>query len=284
MEDFFLEDNTLYKKYLKDLPDGDILTKEEEILLAEKIHQGDELALKKFLEANLRLVISRAMRYIGGNVELMDLISEGNIGLHRAILKFDPSRGNRFASYAVYHIDARMLRALYKGKSKLYISGENTAFWLKFTSIRNEVSQQLGKTISNDELAEEIGISSTRLKELSRAHQSLESFDCPFSEDSDGTLYDTVADTHQEAPFSALESDEIRQFLLHHLSDLSELNLLIITQRYGLNGEEPKSQGEIGESLTPKLSKQAVSIREQKIIIYLRNKIKFSSSLRALES
>jgi RNA polymerase primary sigma factor len=240
---------SLIEIYLRDASKVPLLTPEEEVELAKRIRQGDQRAKEKMALANLKLVVSIAKRYTGYGLPLLDLIQEGNIGLMRAVERFDHTKGYKFSTYATWWIRQAIVRAL-ATQSRLIRLPENILELIQqINRIEEEYLSEHGRLPSDEELAERLKITPERVREVKEfGITSVTSLETPVGEGEEETLGDFISDG---APSPAAEAaqdllnDELEQFL----QGLPERERQILELRYGLRDGKPRTLKEIGEML-----------------------------------
>jgi RNA polymerase primary sigma factor len=238
------------RTYLNEIGRTALLTPQEEIELAKRIQQGDEAARKRMIEANLRLVVSIARRYVGRGLSFSDLVQEGNVGLMRAAVKFDHQRGNRFSTYATWWIRQAITRALAdKGRTvRLPVHIVERLSAIRRSS--NDLRHELGREPEMVEVAEAAGLTEDELQTLLDVAESPLSLDA--SSDSEGDTPDlmrAVADPNQAEPFDITYGRMRMRGVAQAVCDLPERERSVLVLRYGLGGEDPWTLGEIAGHL-----------------------------------
>ena len=258
-------------QYLKDIHDIPLLTREQEVTLAQRVEQGDEKALREFTRANLRLVVSIAKKYVGRGLPLIDLIQEGNIGLMRGVEKFDWRRGFKFSTYATWWIRQAITRgAADKGRVvrlPVHVREELT----KLGAAQQRLTHELGREPNDDELATELGMHALRLREIRRAAQLPSSIDRPFGAggDGDATLADLVADESDSGPAEVTHDALLAQEADLALDTvLTAREKLVLQMRYGLGDRNIYSLETIGQRLN--LTRERVRQIERTALAKLR--------------
>jgi len=240
---------SLIEIYLRDASKVPLLTPEEEVELAKRIKQGDQRAKEKMALANLKLVVSIAKRYTGYGLPLLDLIQEGNIGLMRAVERFDHTKGYKFSTYATWWIRQAIVRAI-ATQSRLIRLPENILELIQqINRIEEEYLSEHGRLPSEEELAERLKITPERVREVKEfGITSVTSLETPVGEGEDETLGDFISDG---APSPAAEAaqDLLNDELERFLKDLPERERRILELRYGLRDGKPRTLKEIGELL-----------------------------------
>jgi RNA polymerase primary sigma factor len=240
-------DESSVRTYLNDIGRVPLLTASEEIALARRIEQGDEAARRHMIEANLRLVVSIARRYLGRGLSFSDLVQEGNFGLMRATQKFDYHRGNKFSTYATWWIRQAITRALAdKGRTvRLPVHVVERLSAIKRTI--HELRQDLGREPERLEVAAAIGITEDELHALLDVAETPLSLDASLDAEGDsGDLMALVSDPRQVSPFDVVYERLRLRSIAEAICDLPERERAIIVLRYGLDGRDPWTLGQIG--------------------------------------
>jgi RNA polymerase primary sigma factor len=238
-----------YARYLQEITQSKLLSHEEEIELSNKVRQGDEQARSRMIVCNLRLVVKIARSYENYGLPLLDLINEGNIGLMKAVERFDPSRGVRFSTYAVWWIRQAIVRALANQSKTIRLpvhAGQ------KLAAIRragNDLRQVLGRDATDDEIAGAIGASAESVAALREISVHPTSIDAPVGESDSSSFGDIIADDKAELPYDQLVARSNCELIGKLIGKLSERQALVLRRRFGLNGEGQRTLEEIGDSL-----------------------------------
>lgn len=232
--------------YLKEIGRFPLLTPEEELELARQIEAGDEDAKKRMIDCNLRLVVSIARRYIGSGMPLLDLIQEGNMGLIRAVEKFDYRKGNKFSTYATFWIKQGITRAIADKGRPIRIPVHRLGTINRQAQVSRQLLQELGREPRPEEIAKRMGITEKEVRENIRISQVPVSLETPVGEEDDTLLLEfipdeTMPDPTREAAFRMLR-EQVRETLGH----LSEREQRVIRLRYGLDDGRPRTLEEVG--------------------------------------
>ncbi len=239
--------DTGFQLYLREIARFPLLTPEEEIKLARKIKRGDASARAHMVRANLRLVVKIARDYQGLGLPLLDLISEGNIGLMKAVERFDPKKGGKLSTYAAWWIKQSIKRALANQSKTIRLPVHLVDKISKIRRVSVQMSEELGREPTDDELAEEIGMSSSKVSQLKTAAIRPASLDAPIGEDDSTEFGEIVGDAEAQDPFELLRDKDLRDEVGDLLDVLDERERKIINSRFGLDGGKPKTLEEVGE-------------------------------------
>ena len=263
------ESDSSFRTYLNEIGRVALLTADDEVRLAKAIEAGDEAARHHMIEANLRLVVSIARRYTGRGLSFSDLVQEGNFGLMRATMKFDYRRGNKFSTYATWWIRQAITRALAdKGRTvRLPVHIVERLGTIKRTA--SDLRQELGREPELAELAAAVGLTEHELHDLFEIAESPLSLDASPGPDDDGNeLINGISDPSQATPFEAVfDRMRVRQ-LAQAICELPERERQVLTLRYGLDGSDSWTLGEIGDYFA--ISRERVRQIESKALERLR--------------
>lgn len=236
--------------YMREISSYTLLTPQDEIRLSRQIAAGDEEARQYMINANLRLVVKIARRYLNRGMPLADLIEEGNIGLIRAVEKFDAVHGCRFSTYAIWWIRQAIERSIMNQSRTIRVPIHVAKQFNSMLRHANELGARLGREASEDEVAEAMGIARERVYELMRIGMSTESTDVLLLEDGDFTLHDITADDSANAPGDRLETSSRDQMLQEWMSKLSDKEREVVRLRYGIGTtDDPWTLEDIGQHL-----------------------------------
>jgi RNA polymerase primary sigma factor len=237
------------KIYLREIGQIQLLSPQEEIDLAARIKKGDREARTLMIKANLRLVIKIAHDYAHLGLPLLDLVSEGNIGLMRAVERFDPAKGGKLSTYAAWWIKQSIKRALANQSKTIRLPVHLVDKISKMNRVASQMSEELGREPTDDELADEVGLSTKTVSQLKTASIRPSSLNAPISEDDSTEFGEMVGDEDARTPFEFLRDKNLRDELADVLEVLDGRERLIIFQRFGLDGVRPKTLEEVGEKL-----------------------------------
>ena len=256
-------------KYLQEIGKVDLLTPEEEVELAQRIREGDQLALEKLTKANLRFVVSVAKQYQNQGLSLGDLINEGNLGLIKAAQRFDETRGFKFISYAVWWIRQSILQALAEQSRIVRLPLNRVGSLNKISKTFSELEQRFEREPSPEELADVLDVTTNEVVDTLKISGRHVSMDAPFVQGEDNTLLDVLENDAEETPDSELMNDSLRKEVQRALSTLTQREADVIALYFGLNGEHPMTLEEIGEKFD--LTRERVRQIKEKAIRRLRH-------------
>lgn len=264
----FYEDEQALKQYLHEINELPRITPDEEKALARKIQKGDNKALKKLVEANLKFVVSVAKNYRGRGVPFMDLINEGNLGLIEAGKRFDPDRNVKFITYAVWWIRQSIIHAISEQSGVFRVSHKTLNLFNNISRVQNKLQKELGREPSPIEVAEELNITELQLRSILSKVVEAQSLNAALSDDADVSLEDLI----EQASIPGADENLIKQSFLadldESLSMLNEREIKILSHRYGLNGKDPKTLQQIGQLVN--LSRERVRQIEKSALKKIR--------------
>jgi RNA polymerase primary sigma factor len=234
------------KIYLREIGQIALLTPDEEITLAARIKKGDKEARAIMIRANLRLVVKIAHDYNNLGLPLLDLISEGNIGLMKAVERFDPAKGGKLSTYAAWWIKQSIKRALANQSKTIRLPVHLVDKISKMRRVALQMSEELGREPTDDELAEEVGMASAKVSQLKTVSIRPASLDAPISDDDTTEFGEIVGDEEALTPFEQLRDQNLRDEVSELISVLDEREKKIIFSRFGLDGGKPKTLEEVG--------------------------------------
>ena len=235
------------RMYLKEIGKIDLLTFAEEVRLAKDIEKGSAQAREDLINANLRLVVSIAKKYIGRGLTFLDLVQEGNQGLMRAVEKFDWKRGFKFSTYATWWIRQAITRAIADQAKTIRIPVHMVETINKVYKATRALTQKLGREPEVTEIAKEVGITIEKVEEIYRISQDTTSLATPVGDDEDSFLGDFIEDTTQLSPYEETSRELLRESIEEVLSSLDEREAKVLSLRFGLMGETPKTLEEVGK-------------------------------------
>lgn len=235
------------KMYLKDIGKVPLLTSDEEIELAVKMQNGDEAAKRRLSEANLRLVVSIAKRYVGRGLLFLDLIQEGNFGLMKAVEKFDYTKGFRFSTYATWWIRQSITRAIADQARTIRIPVHMVETINKQARVSRNLLQTLGREPTPEEIAKEMGISEEKVRDIQKIAQETISLDTPVGEEEDSNLGTFLQDETAANPAESATNLMLKEQLLDVLNTLTPREQKVIMLRYGVDDGHPRTLEEVGK-------------------------------------
>lgn len=239
--------NDPVRMYLKEIGRVPLLSAEEEIELAKRIEQGDEEAKRRLAEANLRLVVSIAKRYVGRGMLFLDLIQEGNMGLLKAVEKFDYRKGYKFSTYATWWIRQAITRAIADQARTIRIPVHMVETINKLIRVSRQLLQELGREPTPEEIAKEMGLSPEKVREIMKIAQEPVSLETPIGEEDDSHLGDFIPDDDAQAPAEAAAYELLKEQLREVLDTLSEREENVLRLRFGLDDGRTRTLEEVGK-------------------------------------
>ena len=241
------ERDTGLERYLKEIGRIPLLTPEQEIELAGKIKKGDVAARERMILANLRLVVTIAHDYANLGLPLLDLISEGNIGLTKAVERFDPGKGAKLSTYAAWWIKQSIKRALADQSKTIRLPVHLVDKLAKVRRISLQMSDDLGREPTDDELGEELGVASEKVARLRSVGIRPASLDAPVVDDDSTEFGEMIGDEEAQTPFELLRDKNLRNEMDGLLGVLDDREKKIISQRFGLDGGKPKTLEDVAK-------------------------------------
>ncbi|MBR6230939.1 MAG: RNA polymerase sigma factor RpoD [Lachnospiraceae bacterium] len=235
------------RMYLKEIGKVPLLTADEEVELAQKMEEGDEEARKKLAEANLRLVVSIAKRYVGRGMLFLDLIQEGNLGLIKAVEKFDYRKGYKFSTYATWWIRQAITRAIADQARTIRIPVHMVETINKLIRVSRQLLQDLGREPTPEEIAEKMDLSVERVREILKISQEPVSLETPIGEEEDSHLGDFIQDDNVPSPADAAAFTMLREQLEEVLETLTERERKVVRLRFGLDDGHARTLEEVGK-------------------------------------
>lgn len=235
------------KMYLKDIGRVPLLTPEEELDLAKRMTEGDKEAKDKLINANLRLVVSIAKRHVGRGMQFLDLIQEGNLGLMKAVDKFDYTKGFKFSTYATWWIRQAITRSIADQARTIRIPVHMVETINKLTKVSRQLLQDLGREPTQAEIAEAMGISEQKVIEIQKIALDPVSLETPIGEEDDSHLVDFIEDTSAVAPMDSAEAKMLKAQVEEILNSLAPREAMVLILRYGLKDNRPRTLEEVGK-------------------------------------
>ena len=234
------------RMYLKEIGKVPLLSAEEESEYARRMDEGDEEARKRLAEANLRLVVSIAKRYVGRGMQFLDLIQEGNLGLLKAVEKYDYKKGFKFSTYATWWIRQAITRSIADQARTIRIPVHMVETINRLVRTSRQLLQELGREPKPEEIAERMEISVDRVREIMKISQDPVSLETPIGEEEDSHLGDFIQDDNVEVPIDAATSKLLHEQLMEALSTLTEREQKVLRLRFGLDDGKPRTLEEVG--------------------------------------
>jgi RNA polymerase primary sigma factor len=242
------ETDTGLNRYLREIGRFPLLTPQQEIELAAKIKKGDAEARERMINSNLRLVVTIAHDYANLGLPLLDLISEGNIGLTKAVERYDPAQGAKLSTYAMWWIKQSIKRALANQSTVIQLPVHLVDKVAKVRRVSLQMSDELGREPTNDELGEEIGIASDKIARLRSVGIRPASLDAPMADDDSTEFGEIIGDEEAQTPFELLRDKNLRNEMGDFLDLLDEREKTIISQRFGFGGGKPKTLEDVSKN------------------------------------
>ncbi len=257
------------RMYLKEIGKVPLLSAEEEIKLAQRMEQGDESAKKRLAEANLRLVVSIAKRYVGRGMLFLDLIQEGNLGLIKAVDKFDYTKGYKFSTYATWWIRQAITRSIADQARTIRIPVHMVETINKLIRVSRQLLQENGREPTPDEIAEEMGITVEKVREILKIAQEPVSLETPIGEEEDSHLGDFIPDDDAPAPAEAAAFSMLKEQLVEVLSTLTDREQKVLKLRFGLEDGRARTLEEVGKEF--EVTRERIRQIEAKALRKLRH-------------
>jgi RNA polymerase primary sigma factor len=257
------------RMYLKEIGKIPLLTSEEEIQLAKQMEDGDEIAKKKLAEANLRLVVSIAKRYVGRGMLFLDLIQEGNLGLMKAVEKFEYRKGFKFSTYATWWIRQAITRAIADQARTIRIPVHMVETINKLVRVQRQLVQELGRDPTPEEIGNEMSLDVERVREIMKIAQEPVSLETPIGEEEDSHLGDFIPDEDVLAPAEAATFTMLREQLIDVLDSLTPREQKVLKLRFGLDDGRARTLEEVGKEF--EVTRERIRQIEAKALRKLRH-------------
>ena len=239
--------NDPVRMYLKEIGRINLLTSDEEFEYAKRAEEGDEEAKRMLAESNLRLVVSIAKRYVGRNLSFLDLIQEGNIGLMKAVDKFDPTKGYKFSTYATWWIRQAITRAIADQARTIRVPVHMVETINKLARVQRQLTQELNREPTDEEIAKKLGITVDKVREVYKISQDPVSLETPIGEEDDSHLGDFIRDERTMGPEEYATVEMLKEELKGVLSTLTEREEKVLRLRFGLDDGQCRTLEEVGQ-------------------------------------
>ena len=257
------------RMYLKEMGKISLLTADQEVEIASRIASGDESAREKLAEANLRLVVSIAKRYVGRGMLFLDLIQEGNLGLIKAVEKFDYTKGYKFSTYATWWIRQAITRAIADQARTIRIPVHMVETINKLSRVKRQLLQELGRDPQPDEIAAEMGVSPEKVREIMKIAQDPVSLETPIGEEEDSHLGDFIPDDDVPAPAEAATATLLKEQLMDVLNTLTPREEKVLRLRFGIDDGHQRTLEEVGKEFN--VTRERIRQIEAKALRKLRH-------------
>ena len=257
------------RMYLKEIGNVPLLTSEEEVELAKRVEQGDEEAKKKLTEANLRLVVSIAKKYVGRGMPFLDLIQEGNMGLMKAVDKFDYTKGYKFSTYATWWIRQAITRGIADTGRTIRVPVHMVETINKTLRMTRQLLQELGREPTPEEVAAELGVPVSKVREVLKISRDPVSLDTPIGEEDDSHLGDFIEDDSAQSPADSAAFSMMREELDNALNSLTDREKQVVRLRFGLEDGRPRTLEEVGKEFN--VTRERIRQIEAKALRKLRH-------------
>ncbi len=257
------------RMYLKEIGKVPLLTADEEVELAKRMEEGDESAKKRLAEANLRLVVSIAKRYVGRGMLFLDLIQEGNLGLIKAVEKFDYNKGFKFSTYATWWIRQAITRAIADQARTIRIPVHMVETINKLTRVQRQLLQELGREPTPEEISEVMNMPVERVREIQKISQEPVSLETPIGEEEDSHLGDFIQDDNVPVPADAAAFTLLKEQLVEVLGTLTEREQKVLRLRFGLDDGRARTLEEVGKEFN--VTRERIRQIEAKALRKLRH-------------
>jgi RNA polymerase primary sigma factor len=261
--------NDSVRMYFREMGSVSLLTPEAEQELAKRMSEGDEEAKRRMIEANLRLVVSIAKRYVGRGMQFSDLIQEGNLGLMKAVDKFDVAKGYKFSTYATWWIRQAITRAIADQGKTIRVPVHMVETINKVNRVSRRLLQERGVAPTAEEIAAEMGITEEKVREIQKIAQDPISLETPIGEEEDSHLGDFIPDEQTDDPFTAASAKLLREQMEKVLNTLAPRERDVIKMRFGFDDGQPKTLEEVGKEFN--VTRERIRQIESKALRKLRH-------------
>jgi RNA polymerase primary sigma factor len=269
--DRYNEGGAGHQLYMQEIGKTPLLTREEENKLASQLKRGNKAARERMIKANLRLVVKIAYDYANLGLPLLDLINEGNIGLMKAVERFNPKKGAKLSTYAALWIKQSIRRALSNQSKTIRLPVHVVDQVHKLHRVSVKLTETFGREPTDDELAVQLGVSPTKAARLRTYGANPISLDAPIGDDDDNRFGDIVEDERASTPYEMLRTKTARQEIRQHVRHLAPREAEIITLRYGLDGQEPWTLDKVGKKF--KVTRERVRQIQEASLNKLRRRV-----------
>ena len=257
------------RMYLKQIGKVPLLTADEEVELAKRAEKGDKEAIERLCTANLRLVVSIAQKYVGRGLLFLDLIQEGNLGLMKAVEKFDWTKGFKFSTYATWWIRQAITRSIADQARTIRIPVHMVETINRMARVRRQLTGELGREPDTKEIAEAMGMTEEKVRDILKSAQEPTSMDATVGDEEDSHLGDFIPDENAESPADAASNVFLRGQIYELLDELTEREKRVIIERFGLGGEPPRTLEQVGQEMG--VTRERIRQIEAKAIRKLRH-------------
>jgi RNA polymerase primary sigma factor len=269
--DRYNENGDSLQLYMQEIGKTPLLTREEEIKLASRVRRGDKRAREQMINANLRLVVKISYDYANFGMPLLDLINEGNIGLMKAVERFNPKKGAKLSTYAALWIRQSIRRALSNQSKTIRLPVHIVDKVHKLHRASIELTEKLGREPSDAELAKRLGMAPAKVTQLRTYGVTPASLDAPIGDEDDSRFSDIVQDEGAMTPYELLRVKTMRQEIRQHLKYLTPREAEILTMRYGLDGKEPRTLDDVGKKF--KVTRERIRQIQEIALAKLRHRV-----------
>jgi len=276
--DRFNEGGDGLQRYMQEIGETPLLTPTEEIQLAARVRRGDKKARERMIKANLRLVVKISYDYANFGMPLLDLINEGNIGLMKAVERFNPKKGAKLSTYAALWIKQSIRRALSNQSKTIRLPVHVVDKVHKLHRASNELTEKLGREPSDAELAKSLGVAPAKAAQLRKCGLSPVSLDAPLGDEDDNRFSDIVQDEGALTPYELLRVKTARQEIRQQIKYLSPREAEIISMRFGLDGKEPRTLDEVGKKF--KVTRERIRQIQEIALNKLRRRVEALDSAK----